>query len=86
MKRLLAAGCLLFGFAGTSPHAAEDVSQGDRMRSCREEVWRVYAPSNGPKSNWLPRSQKRTVLVCSQRVFAQGADQVSGNSRQGEDR
>ncbi len=71
MKRLIAAGCLMLGFAGTSVHAADEVSENDRPKNCREEVWRVYDSGHGPKSNWMGRARNRTVLVCDQAFVAQ---------------
>ena len=86
MKRLIAAGCLVLGFAGTSLRAAEDVSESDRLKYCREEVWHVYVPSRGPKWTRMARSQKRTVFVCDQPVVSQSTDEVSCNSIEEKDR
>lgn len=83
MRRSIAVG-LLFLFAVTSLHANDDVSQSESSKSCREEVWRVYVPTHGPKGAWWPRSEKRTVLVCGESVIAQDKDQAS--QRVGEDR
>lgn len=83
MKRLIAAGCLLFGFAATPLHAAEGAIQGDRTKSCRKEVWRVYVPSDGSKSGWWLRPQKRTVLVCNQHVYVVSEVPVSMGSGEG---
>jgi hypothetical protein len=86
MKRLIAAGSLLFGFGVTPLHAAEEVISSDRIKSCRKEVWRVYAPSNAPKGSWMMRPEKRTVVVCSWRVLAVSGDPVSGDHPEGEER
>ncbi len=70
MKRLIAAGCLMLGFVGTSVHAADEVSDSDRPKNCREEVWRVYETGHGPR-NTMARPRPRTVLVCDQAFVAQ---------------
>jgi hypothetical protein len=81
MRALIGAGCLLLSWVGGAANAGDDVSQSEPTKSCREEVWRVYTPSNGgPKATWLPRSQKRTVLICDKQAFAQIQEQVSSAS------
>jgi hypothetical protein len=67
-------GCLFIGLIVGVPANAEDSADaGKSLKSCREEVWRVSVPTKGggPKSTLLPRYQKRTVLVCDEKIFAE---------------
>jgi hypothetical protein len=67
---MAASGFFVGSMAGVPAHAEEIA--GTLLSSCREEVWRVRVmPSGGPPKNApLPRYEKRSVLVCDERVFA----------------
>lgn len=79
MNKFVTAGCLLIAFvAGASAIAAENPGASDSIGSCREEIRRVYArPSGGnPHAAWMPRYEKRTVLVCDEKGHCADAPTV----------
>lgn len=81
MRALIGASCLSLVLVSVAANAGDGVSQSAPTKSCREEVWRVYTPSNGgAKVTWLPRAQRRTVLICDKQAFAQIQEQISGAS------
>ncbi|MET0535286.1 MAG: hypothetical protein ABW171_13790 [Steroidobacter sp.] len=63
--------CLFMGLLAAFPSHAE--ADDKALNSCREEVWRVsvVTKAGNPKHTSLPRYQKRTVLVCDEKVFAE---------------
>lgn len=78
MKALIGAGSLLLTWVGSAASAGHDVSPSELTKVCREEVWRVHMPStHGPKGEWMPSSEKRTVLICDKQFFAQIQEQAS---------
>lgn len=70
--------CLFAGMmSGPQAYAAESKS----LDSCHEEVWRVSVTKGGsPKTTSMPRYQKRTVLVCDEKAFAEIQRQVATDS------
>lgn len=82
MKQLIVTGCLMSGLMGASAEAADDANQGEPIKSCRQESWRVYQPSSGgPRTPWIARYETRTVLICDKQAFAQIQERASSASR-----
>ena len=80
----LIAVCSFAGlFAGPMAGAAETA---DLDKSCRQETWRVTVVTKGgnPKQGPLPRYQKRNVLICDEKVFAEIQRQASSEMRTSE--
>jgi hypothetical protein len=67
---LIGAGILASVFGSSAALASDN---GTSPTGCRTEVWRVtVAPKGGnPKYTPLPRHEKRSVLVCDEKVFAE---------------
>jgi hypothetical protein len=68
---ILSAAGILIAVLGSPVAVAKD--NGDYPTQCREEVWQVAITAKGgnPKYTPLPRFEKRTVLVCDEKFFAE---------------